>query len=395
VQQTLSPYATAGVAIVGAGLVAVTPVAAPGPDLSDLQSRAVRLAADGDAFIDQFNAASDNLQQMLQNFGLAPGVGLQQAIVNQADFMQQIIDDPSSLPDVTEAMQENLKTVLTGFTGIDMSDDTQGVVFDHTLEGLRSTLVGLLPGFLPDDIDSDTVSTLLGFLSSPLSGILIGMAGPFISPFVALANSISDGDGFGDTVANTIGAFFNGADLDLDSLIPQIEDADILPGDFEINHLDLALGGLFSPGEVTADDYAVPTSFSPEDDNDLVDFDKVTPVGGSIFNSLGADIGGVPVLNNLDLDSHAIGPLGALIGASQTIGILLGDGWDASGGKDEPFPEDATGPALPPLLNLIAPMLPDGFFGDGYPTNTEAVTPFSDMLSGDGDTFGDLFNGLF
>jgi hypothetical protein len=390
VQQTLSPYATAGVAIVGASLVAVTPGVTPLPDLSAIQSQAVRLTADGDALIDQFNTASDNFVQLAQNFGLAPGVGWQQAIVNQFGFADQFANDPSSLPDIASDIQDNLKTVITGFTGIDMSDDTQSTVFDHTIEGLRSLLIGQIGGFLPSDIDSDQVETILGFLSSPLSGILIGMAGPFISPWVALFNSISDGDGFTDTLANTVGAFFNGADLDLDSLIPAIEDAGVLPGDMDINHLDLALGGLFSTGDIPAKDYAVPTSFSTDDADEPVDYDTVTPVGGSIFNSLGAHISGVPLIDNLDLDSHAVGPFGALIGASQTIGILLGDGWDSGGGKDEPFPEDATGPALPPLLNLIAPMLPDDYFGGGDDggTSTEAVTPFSDMLTG-GDTLGD------
>jgi hypothetical protein len=393
VQQTLSPYATAGVAIVGAGLVAVTPVAAPVPNLSDFYSRAVQLTANGDAFIDQFNDASDNLQQIAQNFGLAPFVGLQQGIVNGADHLQDFFDDPSNLPDITQETQDNLKTVLTGFTGIDMSDDTRDVVFDHTLEGLRATLIPLLPGLLPSDlgVDPDTVSELLGFLASPLSGILIGMAGPFVSPFVALANSIDDGDGFSDTLANTAGAFFNGADLDLDDLIPAIKDADVLPSGFDLNHLDLALGGLFSPGDISQDDYGVVTSFPDGDGN--FDTDTVTPVGGSIFNSLGIDASGVPVVNDLDLDSHAVGPLGALIGASETIGVLLGDGWDESGGKGEP-----SGPATPPLTHLDLPQLPDGFFGDGDDggaTSTEATTPLSDMLSGDGDTFGDLFNGLF
>jgi hypothetical protein len=409
VQQALSPYATAGVAIVGASLIAVTPVAAPLPDLSDLQSRAVQLSAfeGSDSVIEQFNTASDNFQQVAHNFGLAPGVALQQAIVNEADFLQRFFNDPSSLPDVVSDQQDNFKTALSGFTGLDMSGDTQDTVFDHTLEGLRPTLVDLLPGFLPGDIDPDQVTTILEFLSSPLSGILIGMAGPFVAPWVALFNSISDGDGFGETLANTVGAFFNGADLDLDSLAPQINDADILPEGMSVDHLDLALGGLFSTGEVDADDYGVPTEFGTDSTGDssdtvYVDFDAVTPVGGSIFNSLGIDIVGVPLLGELDLESHPLGPLAALIGASQTVGVLLGDGWDEEiSGKNAP---DVTGPATPPLIELVKPMLPDDFFGDGGDDGgggAEAVAPFSDILSGFSDvlsgdeTLGDFFSGLF
>jgi hypothetical protein len=391
VQQTLSPYATAGVAIVGASLIAVTPGGAPLPDLSAIQDQAVRLTADGDALIDQFNTASDNFVQLLQNFGLAPGVGWQQAIVNQFGFADQFANDPSSLPDIAAQIQDNFKTVVTGFTGIDMSDDTRDVVLNHTLDHgdnldgavSNADILALLPGFLPSDIDADAVTQILDFLLSPLSGILIGSVGPFISPWVALFNSISDGDSFTDTLANTVGAFFNGADLDLDSLIPAIEDADLLPGDFDIQHMDLAFGGLFSTGVIAQGDYGVVTSF-PDDDGNY-DTDTVTPVGGSIFNSLGVHVGGVPVVDDLDFDSHGIGPFGALIGASQTIGVLLGDGWDESG-KDDPY----SGPAVPPLIHLLAPNLPDDYFGDGDDggASTEAINPFADFLSG-GDTLGD------
>jgi hypothetical protein len=281
------------------------------------------------------------------------------------------------------------------------------VVFDHTLanEGVgHATLASLLPQFLPSDsgIDPDQVTTILDFLSSPLSGIIIGELGPFISPLVALMNSINDGDGFSETLANTVGAFFNGADLDLDSLLPDINDAGVLPSGLELTELDFAFGGLLSPGEVQDGDYGVPTQFVADGTDDdgnpePVDFISVTPVGGSIFNSIGLGLGGsaVPISGGIDLTSHPIGPLGAMIAESQIAGVLLGDGWDnevkLGSGKDAPTID---GPATPPLLHLIAPMLPDGFFsgGDdggasdgGTSGSTEAV---SDVVSGN-DTLGD------
>jgi hypothetical protein len=171
-QSALQPYATAGVAIVGASLIAVTPVAAPLPDIHTVRDVALT-AGDStsgnffDPFIDPFNTASDNGTQLAHNFGAAPFVGAQQFIVNQAGFLQDFFNDPTSsnLADITGQIQDNLKSVITGFTGIDMDSDTQGVVFDHTLEGLRSTLAALLPGFLPSSIDPDTVTTILDFLS--------------------------------------------------------------------------------------------------------------------------------------------------------------------------------------------------------------------------------------
>jgi hypothetical protein len=408
VQSALHPYATAGVAIVGASLVAVTPVAAPLPGNS---IHDVALTAGGDStsgpffdpFIDPFNTASDNATQLLHNFGLAPGVGLQQAIVNQAGFLQDFFNDPTSstLADITEQTQDNLKAVITGFTGINMSDDTQSVVFDHTLGSNHALIAGLLPSFLPSDsgIDPDTVTTILDFLSSPLSGIIIGELGPYISPFIALMNSMNDGDGFSETLANVVGAYFNGADLDLDSLLPAINGAGVLPSGLQVSELDFYFGGLLSPGQVQDGDYGVPTQFVQPDDQDHVDFISVTPVGGSIFNSLGLELTGVPVLGTLDLTSHPIGPFGAMIGESQIAGVLLGDGWDnevpLGSGKNAPTID---GPATPPLLHLIAPMLPDDFFSggsdgasDGASGSTEAV---SDVVSG-GDTLADAGNLAF
>ncbi|MGH3564295.1 MAG: hypothetical protein ACRDTN_21590 [Mycobacterium sp.] len=94
-QSALQPYATAGVAIVGASLVAVTPVAAPLPNLADIQSRAVQLTAD-DAFTDVFNTASANATTLLNNFLLAPGVALQQLSVNVSDFLKEFLANPTS-----------------------------------------------------------------------------------------------------------------------------------------------------------------------------------------------------------------------------------------------------------------------------------------------------------
>jgi hypothetical protein len=151
---------------------------------------------------------------------------------------------------------------------------------------------------------------------------------------------------------------------------------------------------------VAAPDYAVPTSLSttvPDDANPgdtvYVDYDTVTPVVGSIFNSLGLGLSGAPI--PVDLTSHPIGPFGALIGESQIVGILLGDGWDnettIGSGKDKVTIE---GPATPPLINLIAPHLPDGFFGDGSDGASGSTEALSDVVSG-GDTLADAGNGFF
>ncbi len=92
-QSALRPYATAGVAIVGASVIAITPMAAPLPDTATV--RDVALTAGDGAWADVFNETSANLTQLLNNFSLAPFVGAQQALVNQDDFAQQLINDPA------------------------------------------------------------------------------------------------------------------------------------------------------------------------------------------------------------------------------------------------------------------------------------------------------------
>src|SRR5258705_2007317 len=83
------PYATGGIALVGPSVIAVSPIAPPLPDIHlpnqhELQAAAVRLTAGWDplaALQNAFNTASTNPSTPADNLLLAPGVGLQQAIL--------------------------------------------------------------------------------------------------------------------------------------------------------------------------------------------------------------------------------------------------------------------------------------------------------------------------
>lgn len=343
----LRPYVTAGVAIVGAGLVAVTPVATPLSALTDIQSRGVQLTAGG--FDDVFSEASANFTQLYNNFALAPFVGLQQSIVNMQGFLQQLQDgtDPST---VFAEFKANMDAVASAYTltntGMDDADFTTlvGQVTPHTLDnfndlsGLGTThdltightlLSSFLPSFLPADVDPAMVADVVNFMSSPLSGMLMGAIGPMLSPLVALMNSITDGDSFEQILASPLNGLLNGATLDLDWLIPVINSAGLLPDGTVINHLDFALGGLLTPGTVGAGPYADAAG------------DAVTPVGGSIFSSLGLnltvpDVLGIPGPFTIDVPSYAVGPLGAAVGWEQAMGAVLGDGWDGKNATQDP-----------------------------------------------------------
>lgn len=364
-QQTLRPYVTAGIAIVGSGLIAAPPVAAPlpGPQVSRDVAFTSALGDLTGPWQDVFNSTSENLTQLTNNFALAPFVGFQQFLANQAGFWDQMLNDPSSIPAVMQQMQDNLDAVMTAYTLLNASDETVQTVTWHTLSGTNETampptighdaLLLLLPLFLSEE-QQETLGPIINFAASPLSGMLMGALGPAISPLVALYNGISDGDGLNEIFANMYGSFFNGATLNLDFLIPVIAESGLLPLPEEvvINHLDIAFGGMFSAGSVA------PIYDAGGDGSVLV-----PAAGGSILNSLGMSIDasglGLPI-PPLEIASHAVGPIGAWLGWTQAIGEVLGMNW--WNGKGMPAP-----PATPPLAGVDFPTLPDSMFDDGGP----------------------------
>lgn len=405
-QQALQPYATAGVAVVGASLIAVTPVAAPLPGIHAVAE--VALTAGEGGFLnsliapwaDQFNTAVDNATQLANNFSLAPFVGLQQAIVNQADFAQQVLSDTSTIPAMFNQMQENVSDVGNAYTllnlgglGLSGGDPVTDIVTDRTLSGEQDLdlsgntisvlghklLFALLPSLLPANLNAEQIQPILNFLASPLSGIIMGQLGPFLSPGVALLNSIIDGDGLNATLANMVGAFFNGADLNLDALAPLIEASGLLPEGTKIYGIDLALGGLLTPGVVAS----APNEVYDQSGNVVA---QVAAPGGSIFNSLGLNLDASLLGATLpaEVPSHAVGPIGALEGWSQTVGVLLGSGWSGKGNPQ---------PAVPPLSNFNLPIIPDDFFDDGG-SGAAAAEATSDLPGWLAQLAGDLGAGL-
>lgn len=357
VRHTLRPYATVGVAIVGAGLFAATPVTAPLPDINTIGAVALT-AADSDLlapWIDQYNIASADATKLLNTFYDAPNIGLQQFIANMSGYLQQFFLSPTS-SSVTSAMgqiQENLAGVVTGYGLQGASAGTTSTVLSHTLDsyGLASghaTLFGEIPGYLPAS-DAAEITPIINFLASPASGILMGDIGPWISPWVALGNSISAGDNFNETLANMFGAFFNGATLNLDALLPAINGADLFPAGMEMTELDIGFGGLFSTGSVGG--------------GALGD----GAVGGSIFNSVGLFLSGVPYVGSINAPSQAIGPIGAWEAWGQTIASLLG--WDGTGS---------------PLAGVTLPVIPDDAFDAGAGASaaaTDLSSLWTDLIS--------------
>ena len=379
-QKTLRPYATTGVAIVGATLMTVPPAVASLPDIPAARDVALTsFLTDAMApWIDQYNIAAENSTVLANNFNVAPFVAFQQFLANQYAFMQQILDDPANIPNVVSTMQDHLHAVMSAYTmlTVDPTDPIAVTTTLHTLSGeadltnfllghgfLYTLLPNLLPALLPPGTDVDSIMPIINFVSSPMSGMIMGMIGPGISPWVALLNSITDGDGINETLANMAGAFFNGATLNLDFLIPLLGDA-VPPG--MLSHIEFAFGGLLTPGEVGNTPYTI------YDASGAV-VSEVPAVGGSIFNGVGLSLDasallGVPL--DMTVPSHGVGPIGAIMGWEQAItGLLGGEAWNW-GGKDGAPP-----PADPPLSGFSFPVVPSDFFDDGG-TGSSAADAF-------------------
>ncbi|CAJ1502743.1 outer membrane porin GjpA [[Mycobacterium] kokjensenii] len=386
-QHALRPYVTAGIALVGSSLISVTPAVAPMPGIATIRDVALTGAMEDflAPWIEQYNTAAANATTLFNNFALAPFVGYQQDLANQGDFWSAILADPSSIPEQVAQLQEHMKASADAYslinaggpTGLAGGDPFTDLVVAHTLSGEADLdlsgdnisvlghqfLLAFLPSILPPDLDRDLVLPILNFLSSPLSGILIGSIGPWLSPGVALLNSIQDGDGLNEIMANMVGAYFNGATLNLDFLIPLVESTGLLPEGTNVYHIDLALGGLLTPGVVGSAPNLVPGTG-----------EEIAAPGGSIFNSLGLNIDAsllgavLPAVT----PAHAVGPIGAWEGWMQALGVVLGSGWS---GKANP--QDA----VAPLTGFQLPQIPADIFGldDGGVGAGDATDVFADL----------------
>ena len=262
---------TAGVAVLGAGAMALSPIqpVSPSTALSPAltTSVAVTLAAAidpitpiittiqttlantttliSDWIANPFPIASTVVNNWLYYLSELPAFGtiISQIVANlgnafQAPFSPGTIDEATGLANGDNISALPL-TTITPVPGVNVPTSQQDIF-------------GLLPGVLPDATIT-ALTPVLNFLNTPISGALLGLVGPVLAPIVALGNGISgaitaiqasDIAGAINDLINIpttmINAFLNGGvTLDLTQVL-----GSALPS--EVNSIGLALGGLLS-----------------------------------------------------------------------------------------------------------------------------------------------------
>ena len=327
-QVGLRPYATAGIALVGATAIAMTPVAPPLPEVQ-VASPPVALSASINPitpWIDVFNATSANATALTGAYFNAPFPVLQQLLVNQSDYLQQLLTNPADIGNVISQIGQNLQNAIkyATFIGLDSESEADLMLIAGNNDQWHSLMAAFLPLFLPPETP-EWVPTLVNLLASPASGVLIGLVGPVLSPVVEALNVVRDvvtaatlTDALQVLIsapARVIGSVLNGSTLNLNFLLPLISGG--LPEGVAINGVSFGFGGLLSPGGT----FLAPGT-NPEEHPE-----GLPGIGGSIFNSVGLDIDASGFV--LNVAPRPLGPLAALTNLSQMIAVALG--WDGQG----------------------------------------------------------------
>ncbi|OHV05057.1 outer membrane porin GjpA [Mycobacterium talmoniae] len=322
-QLATRPWVTAGVALAGASLIAVTPVtAAPLPDVAPPE---IQLTAGLDPitpWVDVIQQASTNVSDLFAAWSSDPFPIIRQVATNQIGYLEDIFR--GDFGTVFSQIAHNLQA---GFTAPFVPDANLlstveatwsssvggigGAALIRTAQAAAALLLGgpvnhlNLFNFAYDATADDAlVHALLGFTASPLSGVLLGAVGPVIGPGVALVDSIQSiiGDLSGPDTdplaalnelinipAHMTGAFLNGGEsLDLTPLVSLLDLPPAVEALVDINSVNLELGGLLSPA-------------------------------GSLFNALGFDVSVTGGLVGIDLPGYGVGPIGSLIALTQAI----------------------------------------------------------------------------
>jgi hypothetical protein len=230
-QLALRPYMTAGVALVGSSLIAVTPVAVP-----NIQRHAIQLAATDFPLITPEELVTDtssNLSALEAQWAADPFPVLTQMMINQAEYAQDLTTALQGAGSALESTLQGLPAVLqTAFT-----DLTTGDIFDAVVGPEQYLINGVIGAGLPL---AEGISPILQGITGNLSAVghdelplLLIVLSFLYAPNAAtvafgavgenIANDLSDGNlsGLTSDLANglstVLGGFLNGYPIECDS----------------------------------------------------------------------------------------------------------------------------------------------------------------------------------
>lgn len=242
-------YLASGVALVGAGAIALGPVQATLAPVtlgsaSDYAHSVELMAAVNPITraLEVWENSETNLARLNTEFFKAPLPSIQQVIANQLYYMSAL--GSIDFAEIIDQMKTNAQAAFATLFAEDMS----------TLDGAHGFVYSGLELELPANLQP-----ILAFTTTFTSGALIGLLGPVLAPVIALGDSLTAITSalFGDNAnlqtaitelinipANVIGAFLNG-DRVLD-LTPVLKMLNVLPS--EVTGFGINLGGLLTKG---------------------------------------------------------------------------------------------------------------------------------------------------
>ena len=324
---TYRSYLTAGVAALGAGAIALTPVQPIPNHVALAQERAVSnlavtLASTIDPitpWVDTIKTSVENITQLFNFYIEKPFPLIQTVAANQVTYFQEATSGNIGL--IPEQIWNNVQAFF--YSPWSPGDPAGQYVSDAPLTtplGLsQQTVFKLLPTIL-GQATYDQYKSIIDFTATPYSGQLVGLIGPLLAPLVELTRSFTavgeffnEGDVIGaineliNIPANVTDGVLNGAGyLDLTGVVNAIS-----PLPPEVKNIGLNLGGLVSP--------PVPIESAPE------------LAGGVLFDSVAAGISykvsqlprpdGTSI--NVDDPGLPVSWVGSAIGLGQFLGQEL------------------------------------------------------------------------
>jgi len=241
-QEALRPYATAGIALVGASMIAVTPMVVAPPAA---QVRSVRLV---DAWSDLVTNTTANLDGIVSNASSSDIMQFFNELVTNpfgvieafASFDPTVTTDLTSLPaTISVELPPGLELAIaglgaTGATFTTLETVAQQLQSDPSLTNLSEGLATVLNAYLNG---TDNISLLDGAITIPLYN---GLLAPETSANIDInLTSLIDALGLGNTPLT---------DLDLSTLLSQLGLGDLNLGtlfdDLDLSNLPLNLGDL-------------------------------------------------------------------------------------------------------------------------------------------------------